>query len=680
MNFDGQQIEMEFFHQLIRMLPGNVYWKDTQGRYLGCNESQAAAFQLSSAEEVVNTTDYDYFSKEDADGLFKNDQYVMASKELQTIEETGAFPGQKKATYLSKKIPLKNKHNEVIGILGVSFDITERKKTEAQIRHAKEEAENANQLNSRFLAQLVEEVTGQHVNEKQTSMQSAEEVRNYLENILAVMPGHVYWQDKNNIYLGCNDIQAKHSGLKSRKEIIGKKLSDLMPPEIAESVIAIDKQVIETSKPIITEEYGVMASGPGYYLSHKVPLRDKNNEVIGMLGVSFDISARKEAEEYLKKAKQHAEEASHTKSQFIANMSHDIRTPLSGLLGMAEMLEKRVKKSEEKELANHIVNSGKRLSRLLNEILEFAALDSNKQKSNLSVINIKSFLSELIESLSKEAKQKNNHLTLSCDEALPEFIMSDSMRIHRILLNLLYNALRFTENGKITVDVSAVIEPKPELIFVVKDTGVGMPADRMESIFEPFSKLDPSYSKNNSGVGLGLHIVKQFAQDLSGKITVESQPKQGSTFTLTIPLTLPAENELNKTKKEKTKKSSSKTSKALDILLIEDDYICQKAAELLLADLNHRVDVASSAGEALAKLEKKYDVIFMDIGLPDMGGMELAKKIRNEAGCNQNTFIAALTAHVSQDHKDEFLNAGMNAVLFKPFSSEDLDGILNHFF
>lgn len=682
MNSSTQEFSTEFLQQILHALPGHVYWKDIRGCYLGCNEAQAKAFQLDSPEAVINTTDYDYFSKADADKIFQNDQKVIASKQLQTIEETGTFPGQeKKATYLSKKIPLKNQQNEVIGILGVSFDITDRKQAEVQIKNAKEKAEQANQLNSHFLAHLVEEVTGRHVDEEQTPRQSAEEMRNYLENILAVMPGHVYWKNRDNVYLGCNDIQAKQAGLKSRKEIVGKQLEDMMPSEIAKEITAVDEKVMRDGEPIITEEYAVMANGPGYYLSHKVPLRDHKGKVIGMLGVSFDISARKEAEEYLKKAKQHAEEASQAKSQFIANMSHDIRTPLTGLLGMAETLAKKVKTSEEKKLANHVLDSGRRLSRLLNEILEFSALDVKQFHVQSSVINIKLLLQNIIDLMSEQAKKNYNILTLTLGDELPTYILSDNMRIYRILLNLIGNALRYTKRGEIHVMAEMIKQPKPTLQLIVKDTGIGIPVDKLDKIFDPFFKVNPSYSENSAGVGLGLHIAKEFVNDLAGKIDVASELNKGTIFTVTFPLKIPSENDIAVQAQAlaETGNQSIKKAQNLDILLIEDDALCQYVAQNILADLQHRVDTASSGEEAISKLNKKYDIILMDIGLPDTDGIRLARKIRSKNSVNKDTLIIALTAHVSENNKKQFLDEGMNAVLFKPFSANELEKILRHF-
>ncbi len=677
MNVLAMENEKEFLEYVIRFLPGHVYWKDKDGLFLGCNEAQAQTFKLKNPKDIIGTTDFDYYPKEYAAKVVENDKMVMSSRQLQTIEEIAVRPGVGKKIYLSKKIPLIDKKDNIIGVLGISFDITERKQAEEAVQYAKEDAEHENMLNSEFLAQLTHDVTGKKVDKKQPPIKSAEEMRAYLENIIALMPGHVYWQDRNNVFLGCNDLQAKSAGLKSRKDIVGKTNDDMFWKDQASDLNTLNNTVMATGQPHVAEEYAEMVNGPGYYLSHKVPLKDINGEIIGILGVSLDISARKEAEEYLVKAKKHAEEASRAKSQFIANMSHDIRTPLTGLLGMSETLAKRLNDTEEKELANHIVNSGKRLSRLLNEVLEFAALDIAKQEVELTIINIKNLLNDVIHLMTEESKQKNNQLLVNFGEDFPDFIVSNSMRIYRILLNLIGNALRFTKNGKISLEAYIGNQSNSELILVVKDTGIGVPPDKIESIFEPFFKINTSYSENSSGVGLGLHIVNQFAKDLSGKIAVESHLGKGSEFTLTIPLMLPSDDQISAITSKKPKPEPTMSSKtSLDILLVEDDEICQRVAEVMLTELKHRVDIAGSAEEVLMKLEKKYDLILMDIGLPDMDGMELAKKIRSEPGCNQKTYIAALTAHVSKQHKEQFLKAGMDAVLFKPFSVRELQEML----
>lgn len=670
--------EKEFALQVVRLLPGHIYWKDVYGRFLGCNDAQAKAFQLNSPEDIIGTTDFDYYPQDQAQIIVNNDHHVMAVRQLQTIEETGVLPGQGEKTFLSKKIPLVNDADEVIGILGVSVDITDRKRAEIETKNAKEQAEDNNRLNSQFLAKLLQEVTGKEIDESQLPLKSAEEMRDYLESIIAAIPGHVYWHDRNMVFLGCNDLQAKHAGLKSRYDIIGKTLDQILDPKIAAELNAANQQVMSSGEAVMKEEFAVMENGPGYYLSHKVPLRDRQGEVIGALGLSFDITPRKQEEEALKKAKQYAEEASQTKSRFIANMSHDIRTPLTGILGMAEILSSRLKSKDEKALVDTLINSGQRLTKLLNQILEYASIEADNQPLKILPLDLTELVREALD-LSRGDDSKNRiPVIFYIDPAIPRFIAGDQMRLGRILLNLIGNALRFTNSGEINVKITLSEENKQQMIITVSDTGIGIPSDKLGIIFEPFCRLNNSYQGKYEGVGLGLHIVKQFVKDLNGSIHVNSIENKGTTFVVRLPLLLLSEQQLSAAQKRLIKKEflSEKSGNPLRILLVEDDSVCQLVAKTMLTDMEHKVDVALSGADASEKLKTPYELILMDIGLPDTDGLSLAKTIRAGDGCNKNTTIIALTAHVSREYSEQFVAAGMDAVLFKPFSIQELRTVL----
>jgi two-component system aerobic respiration control sensor histidine kinase ArcB len=364
---------------------------------------------------------------------------------------------------------------------------------------------------------------------------------NHLEKIISLMPGHVYWLDTNNIYQGCNDLQAQSVKLSSRKDIIGKTNYDLIWRDYASELDKINQEVMLSGHARISEEEAITAQGKGIFLSQKVPLYNEDNEVIGLLGVSFDITDRKKTEQALKVAKEKAEIANQVKTEFMRNMEHDIRTPISGILGVSSYLKEHQKLPEHKELLSDIENASGELLDYLNNILEFSQLT----KDVLPVILKELSIQEIIQSIFKielpAAKHKQLRLEAIYGADLPETLIGDTFRIYRMLLNLVSNAIKFTEKGKISVEVNVVSQEKNNLLLqiVVRDTGIGIPQNQQVVIFDKFTRCLPSNKGTYKGTGVGLWVVKQFVNELDGSIELESVVGEGSTFTVTLPMQIP---------------------------------------------------------------------------------------------------------------------------------------------
>ena len=267
--------------------------------------------------------------------------------------------------------------------------------------------------------------------------------RNYYENILGLMPGHVYWLDRNNVYLGCNDIQAKQAQLTMRQDIVGKKNKDLPWKNQAEELDRLNKEVMETGVARTEVEHAVMANGDGVYLSQKVPLCNEQNETIGLLGISIDITELKRTEIALMIAKELAEAANQAKIEFIANMSHDIRTPLSGLVGMSKYLEENLTTPDHKQYAQWINESGEQLLSLLNDILDVVSTENASERDiRADVFDLRHCIDEIVKLERPTTQLKKIKLTVLLDELLPQYIICDRAKLHRILLNLLSNAIK----------------------------------------------------------------------------------------------------------------------------------------------------------------------------------------------------------------------------------------------
>jgi two-component system, OmpR family, aerobic respiration control sensor histidine kinase ArcB len=368
-------------------------------------------------------------------------------------------------------------------------------------------------------------------------------MENALNKALNAVGGHIYWKDLQGKYVWCNKKFLRILGLKNQSDIQGKTDSDLYNVELAKVVVKADNQVLHTGKEQQIEEIGLDSIGEkATYLSIKTPIKDKEGNVQGLLGISIDITKQKRLEENLRIALEKAEVANQAKTEFLENMRHDIRTPLTGIIGCAQLLQlEKNNPTKIVEYTKDLVDSSDALLEFLNRILESIKIATGeipilKQKFNLlkeleSIINLNRAM----------AAKKQLLLRFNYDEKLPIFVVGDAMRLQRIVLELLVNALTFTQKGEVTVNVKLRKQELRRVIveIVVQDTGIGIPEDKQQEVYTRFKRLTPSYKGIYPGEGLGLALVKQFLEDLEGEIYLKSHPNQGSTFTCLIPFLKP---------------------------------------------------------------------------------------------------------------------------------------------
>ncbi len=488
--------------EVLEQLPGHIYWKSKDGMLLGCNKKNWQDLGLSSLEDYIKKTDYDLFPKDQADELAKIDREVIHKKETVVVEaEAINIHDNSTALYLTNKAPLKDQEGNIIGISGVSLDVTAAHKKELKNLHL-------------------------------------------LENIISLIPGHVYWKDTEGKYLGSNNEQAKTLGLKSGKEIINKKPYENLPKKERQLLTQSDDKVIKSGETITLEEPGIRENGsPGIFLTKKTPLYNQYGTIIGLIGVSFDITKRKKAEIMLKKAKEEAEKSNKIKSSFISNMEHDIRTPFVGIYGTVDTLAKQESNPNKKAILCEVASCAKELMDYCNGILDFSKIESD----SLPLLSKSFILPKLFDSViiieSIIAKHKKLDLSLNYDESLPKVVIGDPYRLKRILINLISNAIKFTETG--FVKVSAILNKKDEkkreaiIKIVIEDSGIGIPEDKKELVYGQFTRIMPSNTGLYKGIGLGLCIVKQFINELNGDIHLSSKVGKGSKFTIFLPLKIP---------------------------------------------------------------------------------------------------------------------------------------------
>lgn len=516
------------------------------------------------------------------------------------------------------------------------------------------------------------------------------ETQDYYESILAVMPGHVYWLDKNNVFLGCNDLQAANAKLQSRKEIVGKTNFDLPWKDQAEELNRLNKIVMDSGMPHTAEEYAVMANGLAIYFSQKTPLRDKNNKIIGVLGVSIDITERKKMEVALRRAKEAAEVASHAKTEFIANMSHDIHTPLTGIVGLSKLLKAKLHSPEEKQYAQLISDSGKQLLELLNRVLQVVSDDHLKETDvNEEIVDLRQLIQDIIHLMLPAVKIKNLNLVFDIDNPVPQKLITDGQKLHRVLLNLLDNAIKFTEKGTISLKIKVEVDNKEyvQLQFNVQDTGIGIADELQTQIFDRFFRIDTSCAKEQSelgGHGIGLHIAQNYVLLLGGDLKLESELGKGSIFYFSLPMKVvefSSNAELQNADYAKDAAASLKGGPSPFVLLIESNIVALRFLEGLCAQTGCRFLSAADGEQALQLIkEKAFDLIITDVELPGISADELTRSIREweQAFDKKAIPIVGLTTH-TLDESEGPLPSGMNKIISKPVDLVVMQKLLREF-
>ena len=539
----------------------------------------------------------------------------------------------------------------------------------------------------------------------QKQLENQEEHLLQLKTLFTNIPADVYVKDKEGIWISLN----KHCAISlykmgfilspNEEEVLGKTDQQLFDRETAEGYRLNDLAVMNTRQEATAEEKTVLPSGEEVVLlSTKRPLFNMQGEVIGIIGNTIDITYIKKMENELKVAKEQAESASHAKTEFLENMRHDIRTPLAGIVGCADILKMESDTPQVKQYAEHLIVSSHALLDLLDEVLEAIKVSSGEIPKLKKKFNLKKTLEHIIDLNRAKAAEKKLKLTLDYDAAIPRYLIGDKIRIHRTILELIANALNFTHTGFVRLSVQLAKQESQTCIIqiTVEDSGIGIAKDKQQELYIHFKRLTPSYQGIYKGAGLGLSVVKQFIEEIHGEIYVESQINKGARFTCIIPLQTPLlENDLGVDEEEQLEglanqnnfsdamngKSPQKQESKHRILVIEDNKIAQAVAQSLLNHLACAVDIAETGKQALALWkERSYDLIFMDIGLADIDGYELSHLFRQqELIKNTHIPIIALTAHADDDNKKKCIEAGMNALLIKPLTAKNCSDIVNLF-
>lgn len=534
----------------------------------------------------------------------------------------------------------------------------------------------------------------------------------YFQNILKHIPSFIYWKDRNHVYQGCNEQFAKVAGFSTPEEVIGKTDYELVWGKTeAELYQKGDTEAFNGKKLVNVEETQLQADGrQAIVLANKVPYFDDEGHIIGVLGIYTDITDRKKMEEDLRQAKIAAEIANQVKTAFISNMSHDIRSPLTGILNAAFALEENAQDDFAKAQAHKLINSSQQLSNLLTDILDVIKSDRFSETNIQSeTFDIREFIQKLCEIYLLNAEQKTLKLKINVAETVPKYIVTDRAKLYRILFNLIGNAIKFTNKGSVEIKIAqqGFFQDKVILEFSVKDTGIGISDEFKNKVFDLFSRETHANKGVYSGYGLGLHMAQNYMHVLNSEINFTSTKGHGSTFYFDLLVEEGKKENVRKTTeatyasisniptqgiapthiptKEKTSEKKLSTSQPI-VLLIEDDKLIMDDNERILKKAGFIIIRAEDGETALKKAKTEtFDIIMTDLGLPGLSGDEFVALYRCWEKTSGKTLvpIVAYTGNANDPKVEKIcFAAGVNAILPKPVAptvlADTLHSLLNH--
>ena len=487
-----------------------------------------------------------------------------------------------------------------------------------------------------------------------------------LQAILDNSTALIYIKDTEGRYVMANKKFVEFLGV-TEEQVIGHTDYDFNPPVLADHYKKMDDTVFATRKPIESEETLVTPEGNKNLLLLKFPLLTKEGNLLGISGIATDITEKVQARLQHLAAIQTAETAQQIQEQFLANMSHEVRTPMNGIQGMTKLLLDTELTPEQQNFTNMINRSLNNLTVIVNNVLDF----SNIKTGNLVLDRIAFILTDILDEVKKQftyqVANKALDFQIHIDAAVPAVLTGDAYKLKQILSNLIGNAIKFTHEGSIrlVVNVQSQKEQTANILFTLSDTGIGIPEDKLQTIFESFAQANKEISRGYGGSGLGLSISKGLIELQGGSISVKSKPGQGSVFSFTIPLGV---------KKEKEAVVSNNTERLMGkrFLVVEDNLVNQRLISFVLQKVGIVVEVASNGREAVMYFENgnTCDLVIMDLQMPVMDGYEATTYIRQRL--KLTVPIIAMTATALKEDQDRSREVGMNDFIIKPFDFKDL--------
>jgi two-component system, sensor histidine kinase and response regulator len=624
------------YHSLVENLPQNIFRKDAEGRITFANKRYCEELKRPLTE-LLGKTDYDLFPAELAAKYREDDRRVMKSgRTVDTIEEHQTPDGMLYVHVI--KTPLRDTGGKVVGVQGMFWDVTQERTTELAL--ARERA--------------------------------------LIRALLASIPDRIYFKDRQSRFLKISQALAAQFGLKDTEDAVGRSDFDFFSREHAQPAYDDEQRIMQTGEPLIgkAERETWQDGHVTWALTTKMPLRDEQGRVSGTFGISRDITELKRAEEELARARDAALETARLKAEFLAIMSHEIRTPMNGVIGMTGLLLETPLTPEQRDFAETIRTSAESLLDIINDILDFSKIEARKIDLECIDFDLREEVENTVELLAERAQSKGLELAMEIARDTPTALRGDPGRLRQVLVNLVGNAIKFTESGEVVVHVEAAAgDPdSTRLRLTIHDTGIGIPPEAQQRIFESFTQADTSTTRRYGGTGLGLAISKQLVELMGGRIGVESAPGQGATFWIELPFG--------------RQSASGPPPERLDlaglrVLVVDDNGTNRRILQHQTAAWRMEPTLVDSAPAALETLRRAtaesrpFDLAILDMHMPEMDGLQLARAISADAGITPLRLVM-LTSIGQRLDPAVLREAGLSSQLLKPAKQSRLYNALLH--
>jgi PAS domain S-box-containing protein len=623
-----QEESEEALRLVIENIPYAVFAHNLDGELVIVNKTSSQYTGYTGDELLkmkVNDIDKGSISRKDRENIWAKLQYGDFDTFLAEHHRKNGSTYPVEISLTSFKL----KNQPVL--LAVAQDITKRLQTEKELRESEEKY--------RLLAENMIDMVAIH---------EADGTYSYVSPSVKVLLGY------------------------SPEELIGKNPYMLFHPEDQKRVKEKSHEQALQGKVVTSFEYRIKNNAGDFvwFNTNTKPLYNEKNQLVGLQTVSRDITEQKKAQK-LKNDLIVAQQSAKLKERFLANMSHEMRTPMNGIIGMTEFLSETKLNNKQKDFVDTIKESSESLLHIINDVLSLSKIEQGMVELDEDVVCLQDIFNHTINLFKAEAKRKNIRIKYFAEDDLPSNLMLDAQNLRQVLYNIVSNALKYTEKGEVNISVQLIdkMENNVKIKVVIEDTGLGIPEQDCQRIFDPFVRLDDEFTKTTEGTGLGLTIAKNLVEIMGGNMGVESKPNQGSRFWFTFQSTIVDENE-NQTNNSPTKELEDLKLKA-HILIAEDKILNQKVAGMMLNNFGCTYEIAENGKKVLELFEEnKFDVILMDIMMPEMDGIEAMKQLRKHY--RKVPPIIGLSAQALEGDAEKYMNMGMDDYLEKPINKNKL--------
>lgn len=498
-----------------------------------------------------------------------------------------------------------------------------------------------------------------------------------LRTLIDNLPESIYFKDAQSRFLLANQFVARVMGAKSPEDLIGKSDFDFYLADEAEKYYLDEQALLRSGESLINEEETVVDQVTGeqrWFLTTKVPVRDEQGVVNGVVGMGQDITERKQTERALHQALEAAQAAAQAKSEFLANMSHEIRTPMNGVIGMTSLLSDTNLTPEQREFVDIIRTSGDQLLTIINDVLDFSKIEAGRMELEEQAFDLRHCVETALDLVAQGAANKHLELAYVIEDGVPGALVGDVTRLRQVLVNLLANAVKFTQEGNVLLRVS----PQPEVSgsrrtirFAVKDTGIGISAADQAQLFDSFSQVDASTTRKYGGTGLGLAISQKLVHLMGGSIGVESEPGVGSTFFFTIQAAV-APSPVQVFQRPHHPLLADRR-----VLIVDDNSVNREILVRHATKWQMHPDAVASGPEALKRFAETpdYDLVLIDLQMPEMDGLELSERLCQQA-TDPPLMILLTSMYHAQIPPHAEQKCGIQKVLYKPIKPSHLYDVL----